>query len=163
MKFLIYLIFCISIASAYRRRSKCQETITVEDREEMAQIIFTGTVRKIYRIGTDRTSNYNAIVQLKKVIKCKLDVISADFVAVIGLGNKDMCESDVKERDTRIFLVSVLKENFFRLNSSLLRIGRDNLDMVSDAVQGKRKFKYQFSSLLKLLFRNYILQSISVM
>lgn len=143
MQFLIYIILCANFVSAFRRHV-CRETVRLEDREEMAQVIFTGTVRRIYRMGTEETEGYSALVQLKKIIKCKTDVVTDNLVAVTGLGNKMFCESDLKERDTRIFLVSVVKENYFKLNSSLLRIGRDNLDMVSDAVQGKISFNVIF-------------------
>lgn len=141
---LFYIILCVVIANAYRRPT-CKESVEFIDREEMADIIFTGTVGRIYRTGPVRTQNYSAMVQVKKVMKCKDNSITHQSVVVIGLGNKKMCHSDLKERDTRIFLVTFLKENYFRLNSSLLRINRDNMDMANAAIQGKMLLKLNFN------------------
>lgn len=133
---LFYIMLCVVVANAYRRPT-CKETVEFIDREEMADIIFTGTVGRIYRTGPVRTQNYSAMVQVKKVMKCKDNSITNQLVVVTGFGDKKICYSDLKERDTRIFLVTFLKENYFRLNSSLLRISRDNMDMANAAIQGK--------------------------
>lgn len=139
MKFLFFVTVCVAATTAYRR-SVCQESTTLKDREKLAVVIISGTVERIYRTGPDKTEDYSGMVDIKKVIKCKEDTIASKSVIVMGFGNKGMCNSDVKERDTRIFLLSVVNTNYFRLNSSLIRINRDNLDMVSAAVQGKRHY-----------------------
>lgn len=135
MNISFYIILCVVVANT-DGRSTCKESVKFTDREQMADIIFTGTVGRIYRTGPVRTQNYSAMVQVKKVMKCKDNSITIQSVVVIGFGNKKMCDSDTKEKDTRIFLVTFLKENYFRLNSSLVRMNRDNMDMVNAAIQG---------------------------
>lgn len=133
---LFYTFFYVVLVNAYKRPS-CQETVKLTNREKMADVIFTGTVERIYRTGLQRMQNYSAMVQVKKVMKCKDNLISVHSVVVTGFGNKNMCNSDLKERDTRIFFLTFIKENYFKLNSSLLRMNRDNMDMVNAAIQGK--------------------------
>lgn len=136
MKVFILITFAFCVSSAYKRRV-CRETIKIQDREEMADVIFTGTVRRIYRQGLDKSRTYNAVVQLKNVLKCKMDTIFENFIIVSGFGNKQMCDSDIKERDTRIFLVGNVDINYFKLNSSLLRVSSENLDLIAASVNGK--------------------------
>ncbi|GFS69603.1 ntA domain-containing protein [Nephila pilipes] len=114
----------------------CEETKTLNEREEIADIVFTGTVQKIYWKSPDRSLilHYNAVVLVKRVLKGDRK-LQSNAVVVSGLGNRLICQSFVKERDTRIFLVTEMDNGFLQLNSSLLRISIPNLDLIEAAIK----------------------------
>ncbi|GFY72818.1 ntA domain-containing protein [Trichonephila inaurata madagascariensis] len=116
----------------------CQETKTLNEREEQADVVFTGTVEKIYRKSPERSFilDYNAVVFVKRVLKGDRK-LQNNAVVVSGLGNRLICQSIVKERDTRIFLVTEMGNGFLQLNSSLLRISVPNLDLIDAVIKGK--------------------------
>ncbi|GBN73583.1 hypothetical protein AVEN_125450-1 [Araneus ventricosus] len=116
----------------------CEETETLNERQERADVIFTGTVQRIYRKSPTRSFilDYNAMVFVKRVLKGDKK-LQNNAVVVSGLGNRLICHSVVKERDTRIFLVSQIEDGFLRLNSSLLRMSIPNLDILDAVIKGK--------------------------
>ncbi|GIY22620.1 ntA domain-containing protein [Caerostris extrusa] len=117
----------------------CKETETLNEREERADVIFTGTVQKIYRKSPDRSFilDYNAVVLVKRVLKGDKK-LQNNAVVVAGLGSRLICHSVVKERDTRIFLVIETENGFLKLNSSVLRISIPNLDIMDAVIKGKK-------------------------
>ncbi|GFQ84019.1 ntA domain-containing protein [Trichonephila clavata] len=116
----------------------CEETKTLNEREEQADVVFTGTVEKIYRKSPDRSFilDYNAVVFVKRVLKGDRK-LQNNAVVVSGLGNRLICQGIVKERDTRIFLVTEMDNGFLQLNSSLLRISIPNLDLIDAVIKGE--------------------------
>ncbi|GFW86498.1 ntA domain-containing protein [Trichonephila clavipes] len=95
-------------------------------------MVFTGTVEKLYR---SRSSTYRGVVKVKRVVKGDSS-FSDNTVIVEGFGDPNICHSDVRERDTRIFLVSLLDNGHLRLNSSVVRVTVSNLDKAVEAVKG---------------------------
>ncbi|XP_054715535.1 agrin-like [Uloborus diversus] len=131
MKVLIYFVLffiMMNISQARRRRSQnCREKMDYN-----SDLVFTGTVERIYR---SRAELYRGIVKVKRVFKG--DASFADNTVIVeGFGNENLCNSDVRERDTRIFLVSISKNGHLRLNSSVVRVTVSNLERTVSAVRG---------------------------
>ncbi|KAF8794354.1 Agrin like protein [Argiope bruennichi] len=124
------ILLTIQYVSPRRRRSQnCREKM-----DQSASMVFTGTVEKIYR---SRSATYRGVVKVKRVVKG--DTSFADNTVIVeGFGDPNICHSDVRERDTRIFLVSLLDNGHLRLNSSVVRVTVSNLDK---AVAGRGKGK----------------------
>jgi len=57
-------------------------------------------------------------------------------VLVAGIGDRDICNSEARKYDTRIFLVSRSNIGQLRLNSSLVRISLSNIERTEAAVNG---------------------------
>jgi len=58
-------------------------------------------------------------------------------VLVAGIGDREICNSEARKYDTRIFLVSRSSNGQLRLNSSLVRISLSNIERTEAAVNGK--------------------------
>ncbi|GFT11739.1 ntA domain-containing protein [Nephila pilipes] len=106
--------------------------------DHTASMVFTGTVEKLYR---SRSTTYRGVVKVKRVVKGDSS-FSDNTVIVEGFGDPTICHSDVRERDTRIFLVSLLENGHLRLNSSVVRVTVSNLDKAVEAVRGKSDLLY---------------------
>lgn len=133
---------------ARRRQRKCHDE-SLETRENLADIIFTGTVVKTHRDLVPRgrgprsasKGTYKAEIQIKRLMKGDLS-FNNQVVLVDGFGNPRVCHSNVKERDTRIFMVNeILHSNYshpiLKLNSSMVRVTIQNLEKTIAAVRGK--------------------------
>ncbi|XP_013793867.1 agrin-like, partial [Limulus polyphemus] len=134
MRFVLFVaIVLLSVPSKVhlrRRRSYCRE-VTLEEREELANMVFTGTVERLYRTRSDV---YRGSVRIKRMIKGD-DNLVENTVIVDGFGDPHICFSDVRERDTRIFMVSQLSNGYLRLNSSIIRV---NIRTLNRAVSAAR-------------------------
>lgn len=132
------LILVLLLTTTPTTTRRCTENVPLTDREDLADTIFTGTVQKIYRKTPNRNviNEYNAMVLVKRVLKGDRQ-LQDHTVVVGGLGDRGICQSDVRERDTRIFLVGETESGHLRLNSSLLRMSILNLDVVTAAVNGE--------------------------
>lgn len=107
---------------------------SLEDREEMANVVLTGTLKKIHSPRNDGT--YDADVRIRRVIKG--DISSRiSVLRVEGFGNKNICRNTAKEKDTRIFMINKSPSGHFILNSSLVKVTLRNLDLVQAACRGK--------------------------
>ena len=133
----------------------CKEE-SIERREQYAQVIFTGTVRRLYddymNVGL-----YKAQVEIKRILKGS-DVINRlpgvypetndiyypwtrRLVIVNGIGDPDVCRSLVRKYDTRIFMTTEVKgHRELKLNSSLIRLTLDNIDHTVAAIRGKSSY-----------------------
>ncbi|GIX75524.1 ntA domain-containing protein [Caerostris extrusa] len=103
-------------------------------------MVFTGTVEKLYR---SRSATYRGVVKVKRVVKGDSS-FSDNTVIVEGFGDPNICHSDVRERDTRIFLVTLLDNGHLRLNSSVVRVTVSNLDKAVAAVKGELRILIAF-------------------
>jgi len=113
---------------------RCQETQSLDQRENAADIVFSGRIAKI---EPRRNASYSCLVQIYRVMKGKelmsdiLDLALTtrhfyrNIVKVGGFGSpKILCNSQhLTEGDIRIFLVGADSEGKLSLNSSLIRIG----------------------------------------
>ncbi|XP_061196854.1 uncharacterized protein LOC133205128 [Saccostrea echinata] len=119
----------------------------VEAREEMADVVLTGTVRKKSRDPRNRNL-YSANVEVKRVMKGKerlfevkgLTSVRGRMVTVRGFGDPGICESDVRVFDTRILMLTFEDGVTLRLNSSVIRLSLRTLNRVEYAVRGKRHY-----------------------
>uniref|UniRef100_A0A4W6CBM3 Agrin n=1 Tax=Lates calcarifer TaxID=8187 RepID=A0A4W6CBM3_LATCA len=129
--------------------ASCPEK-NLEDREEEANIVLTGTVDEI--INMDPVHNtYSCKVRVWRYLKGKSNVNreilldGGNKVMIGGFGNPGICDNQVATGDTRIFFLNPAPEsmgpehkNELMLNSSLMRITLRNLEDVEHCVEGKQ-------------------------
>ncbi|XP_041860203.1 agrin isoform X2 [Melanotaenia boesemani] len=128
--------------------ASCPEK-NLEDREEEANVVLTGTVDEI--INMDPVHNtYSCKVRVWRYIKGKSNINQEIFldggnkVMIGGFGNPGICDNQVATGDTRIFFLNPSTEsmgpehkNELMLNSSLMRITLRNLEEVEHCVENK--------------------------
>lgn len=127
-------------ARIHGHKYKCLSDVNVEAREKMADVVLSGRVMSVYRDSTGST--YQASIFIYRVMKGEAILASLfDFdveqerrfykriVPVSGFGNSKICDSDVTEKDTRIFLLSYSYDDNLTLSSSLVRIGIRTLQL----------------------------------
>ncbi|KAM4563522.1 agrin isoform 2-T2 [Odontesthes bonariensis] len=121
----------------------------LEDREEEANIVLTGTVDEI--INMDPVHNtYSCKVRVWRYLKGKSNVNreilldGGNKVMIGGFGNPGICDNQVATGDTRIFFLNPAPESMgpehkseLMLNSSLMRITLRNLENVEQCVEDK--------------------------
>uniref|UniRef100_A0A672JG54 Agrin n=1 Tax=Salarias fasciatus TaxID=181472 RepID=A0A672JG54_SALFA len=119
----------------------------LEDREEEANIVLTGTVDEI--INVDPVHNtYSCKVRVWRYLKGKSNVNreilldGGNKVMIGGFGNPGICDNQVATGDTRIFFLNPATaalgpehKNELMLNSSLMRITLRNLEDVEHCVE----------------------------
>nr|XP_019944747.1 PREDICTED: agrin isoform X1 [Paralichthys olivaceus] len=121
----------------------------LEDREEEANVVLTGTVDEI--INMDPVHNtYSCKVRVWRYLKGKSNVNreilldGGNKVMIGGFGNPGICDNQVATGDTRIFFLNPALDsmgpehkNELMLNSSLMRITLRNLEDVEHCVEDK--------------------------
>ncbi|XP_061623301.1 agrin isoform X4 [Phyllopteryx taeniolatus] len=121
----------------------------LEDREEEANVVLTGTVDEI--INVDPVHNtYSCKVRVWRYLKGKTSINreilldGGNKVMIGGFGNAGICDNQVATGDTRIFFLNPAPEfmgpehkNELMLNSSLMRITLRNLEDVEHCVEDK--------------------------
>lgn len=119
----------------------CNEDPLVR-REDRADVIVTGLVDKIVR--EPRKAMYKCEVKVVRVFKGAetlhngiTPVLQEDKIMVGGFGDPNICSNTVLEGDTKILLLGVDSKGHLSLNSSLLTITYNNLEIVEGAVHGK--------------------------
>ncbi|XP_074537272.1 agrin isoform X10 [Halichoeres trimaculatus] len=131
-----------------RSGASCPEK-DLEDREEEANIVLTGTVDEI--INMDPVHNtYSCKVRVWRYLKGKTSVNreilldGGNKVMIGGFGNPGICDNQVATGDTRIFFLNTAPKsmgpehkNELMLNSSLMRITLRNLEDVEHCVEDK--------------------------
>ncbi|XP_058265009.1 agrin isoform X4 [Hemibagrus wyckioides] len=130
-------------------QASCPEK-KLEEREEEANIVLTGTVEEI--LNMDPVHNtYSCKVRVWRYLKGKT-MVNGDIlldggnkVMIGGFGDPDICDNQVATGDTRIFFVNLAPEymwpghkNELMLNSSLMRITLRNLEEVELCVEDHR-------------------------
>ncbi|XP_054869235.1 agrin isoform X8 [Amphiprion ocellaris] len=129
--------------------ASCPEK-NLEDREEEANIVLTGTVDEI--INMDPVHNtYSCKVRVWRYLKGKSNVNreilldGGNRVMIGGFGNPGICDNQVATGDTRIFFLNPASEsmgpehkNELMLNSSLMRITLRNLEDVEHCVEAHK-------------------------
>ncbi|TSN03428.1 Agrin [Bagarius yarrelli] len=127
-------------------RANCPEK-KLEEREEEANIVLTGTVEEI--LNMDPVHNtYSCKVRVWRYLKGKTMVNGeilldgGNKVMIGGFGDPDICDNQVATGDTRIFFVNLAQKHMrpvqeyeLMLNSSLMRITLRNLEEVELCVE----------------------------
>ena len=144
--------WCISLAvialggvtsERYVYRHRCVEK-ALEDREEQANVVLTGTVRQLMN-DYEHPYQMKGEIEIKRVMKGNGVVNSVPtmhihhhkkMVMVDGFGDPHICDSRVHAHDTRIFLLNRGRNGMLRLNSSLVRLSLNNLQRTGAAVRG---------------------------
>nr|XP_057941190.1 agrin isoform X4 [Doryrhamphus excisus] len=122
----------------------------LEDREEEANIVLTGTVDEI--INMDPVHNtYSCKVRVWRYLKGKTSINreilldGGNKVMIVGFGNPGVCDNQVATGDTRIFFLNpapvsmgLEHKNALMLNSSLMRITLRNLEDVEHCVEAHK-------------------------
>ncbi|XP_030277766.1 agrin isoform X9 [Sparus aurata] len=142
------LVAGLLVALWQRCAASCPEK-DLEDREEEANIVLTGTVDEI--INMDPVHNtYSCKVRVWRYLKGKSNVNreilldGGNKVMIGGFGNPGICDNQVATGDTRIFFLNPSPQsmgpehkNELMLNSSLMRITLRNLEDVEHCVEDK--------------------------
>ncbi|RVE70132.1 hypothetical protein OJAV_G00061420 [Oryzias javanicus] len=123
----------------------------LEDREEEANVVLTGTVDEIINVDPVHHT-YSCKVRVWRYLKGKSNVNrqilldGGNKVMIGGFGNPRICDNQVSTGDTRIFFLNSAPEavgpehkNELMLNSSLMRITLRNLEDVEHCVEGERE------------------------
>uniref|UniRef100_A0A3B4WSB6 Agrin n=1 Tax=Seriola lalandi dorsalis TaxID=1841481 RepID=A0A3B4WSB6_SERLL len=148
------LLAGLLVALWQRCAASCPEK-DLEDREEEANIVLTGTVDEI--INMDPVHNtYSCKVRVWRYLKGKSNVNreilldGGNKLMIGGFGNPGICDNQVATGDTRIFFLNPAPEsmgpehkNELMLNSSLMRITLRNLEDVEHCVEGKQPVSYK--------------------
>uniref|UniRef100_A0A3Q3QEC3 Agrin n=1 Tax=Monopterus albus TaxID=43700 RepID=A0A3Q3QEC3_MONAL len=148
------LLAGLLVALWQRCAASCPEK-DLEDREEEANIVLTGTVDEI--INVDPVHNtYSCKVRVWRYLKGKSNINreilldGGNKVMIGGFGNPGICDNQVATGDTRIFFLNLAPEsmgpehkNELMLNSSLMRITLRNLEDVEHCVEGKQSVCYK--------------------
>uniref|UniRef100_A0AAQ4RDA0 Agrin n=1 Tax=Gasterosteus aculeatus aculeatus TaxID=481459 RepID=A0AAQ4RDA0_GASAC len=143
------LLAGLLVALWHRCSAGCPER-DLENREEEANIVLTGTVDEI--INLDPVHNtYSCKVRVWRYLKGKSNVNQeilldgGNKLMIGGFGNPGICDNQVATGDTRIFFLNPALEamgpehkNELMLNSSLMRITLRNLEDVEHCVEGKQ-------------------------
>ncbi|XP_067381825.1 agrin isoform X9 [Channa argus] len=143
------LLAGLLVALWQRCAAGCPEK-DLEDREEEANIVLTGTVDEI--INVDPVHNtYSCKVRVWRYLKGKSNVNreilldGGNKVMIGGFGNPRICDNQVATGDTRIFFLNPAPEsmgpeykNELMLNSSLMRITLRNLEDVEHCVEAHK-------------------------
>uniref|UniRef100_A0A3B3DND2 Agrin n=1 Tax=Oryzias melastigma TaxID=30732 RepID=A0A3B3DND2_ORYME len=121
----------------------------LEDREEEANVVLTGTVDEIINVDPVHHT-YSCKVRVWRYLKGKSNVNrqilldGGNKVMIGGFGNPRICDNQVSTGDTRIFFLNSAPEaedpehkNELMLNSSLMRITLRNLEDVEHCVEDK--------------------------
>uniref|UniRef100_A0A8B9J6Z1 Agrin n=1 Tax=Astyanax mexicanus TaxID=7994 RepID=A0A8B9J6Z1_ASTMX len=121
----------------------------LEEREEEANIVLTGTVEEIMNMDPVHNT-YSCKVRVWRYLKGKTMVNGevlldgGNKVMIGGFGDPGICDNQVATGDTRIFFVNLAPEymwpahkNELMLNSSLMRITLRNLEEVELCVEDK--------------------------
>lgn len=114
------------------RAPLCPDQLTLVERREQANLIFTGRVEWLQgrRMTVSRHSagpeGVTGGVMVKRVFKGPAR-FAGQVVEVMGLGRWGVCNSLARVKDTKIFLTTLDDEGRVRLNSSLVRLTLKNL------------------------------------
>ncbi|XP_060914527.1 agrin isoform X4 [Labrus mixtus] len=122
----------------------------LEDREEEANVVLTGTVDEITNMDPVHNT-YSCKVRVWRYLKGKSNVNREILLAggnklmIGGFGNPGICDNHVSTGDTRIFFLNPASKsmgpehkNELMLNSSLMRITLRNLEDVEHCVEAHK-------------------------
>uniref|UniRef100_A0A8C7Y7Y2 Agrin n=1 Tax=Oryzias sinensis TaxID=183150 RepID=A0A8C7Y7Y2_9TELE len=142
------LLFLLVLQPAALCAASCPER-ELEDREEEANVVLTGTVDEIINVDPVHHT-YSCKVRVWRYLKGKSNVNrqilldGGNKVMIGGFGNPRICDNQVSTGDTRIFFLNPAPEsaapehkNELMLNSSLMRITLRNLEDVEHCVEDK--------------------------
>lgn len=135
MRLLIALAMVFWTSSLATRQSCYDSTQSLSTAVEHVQLIVTGTVVRV-TVDVDKDWLLTGVVRVKRVIKGVELIGSQRQLTVFGFGEPAICDSFAHRSDTKIFLL-VQRNSSLYLNSSLVPITLNNLDVVNAAVAGK--------------------------
>lgn len=126
--------------------SVCPDRLSLNEREEMSNLVFTGRIESLpggrrvvsrHMVGAEGVAGD---VRVKRVFKGGVAAggdLAGQVVRVEGLGRWDVCNSLARVRDTKIFLTNIDHQGRIHLNSSLVRLTLQALRATAKAVSGK--------------------------
>ncbi|XP_074654555.1 agrin-like [Tubulanus polymorphus] len=143
---IISLICLVTIGECRRRRTakNCKEKDNLAHREQIANVVMTGTVKELYGFVRTGGGSYMGEVEVKRIMKgenyieklpTKMSHRRRKMIMVEGFGDPDICVSDVHKYDTRIFLLKDLGNGHLRLNGSIIRMTLRNIDLTEALVK----------------------------
>lgn len=124
----------------------------VEQRENQAAVILTGTVRALYQ-DEQHPQLMRAEVEIKRVMKGERVLATlpqppwqrlrtdspflSRVVMVAGLGDPRICKNKARLHDSRIFLLNKAPNGELTLNSSLIPLSLNTIDRADAAVNSE--------------------------
>jgi hypothetical protein len=137
--FLFCLICIITTRIDARIRYKVRTRPECRDKgprriDEMPQVVLTGFVEQLYPSDGDDT--YSGSVMIKRVMRGQQS-LENNRVTIGGFGTQGYCYSNVRKRDTWIFLLNQVSDGSFKLNSTLLKVTLPNLDRINAIIKGR--------------------------
>lgn len=141
-------ILLISIWDLSVSKKICSENV-LEKREEIANIVISGTVKQLMPDKIHKNM-YKGEIEIKRIFKGNGEIHNRTYnvikrgpngrsmVMIEGFGDPHICESVVRKFDTRIFLLNKGENGDLKLNSSIVRLTLTNLERTYAAVEGKR-------------------------
>lgn len=129
---------------AHRKRECLEQPL--DDRVRHADVIFTGTIRRL-EPDSNNPESMLATVEVKRFIKGDEQDSSSKSVTLSGIGDDSpgVCQNWARRQDSWIFLASQPRAGasdvigVLRLNSSLVRMTLDNIDNIEAAVRRYEK------------------------
>ncbi|XP_071840529.1 agrin-like isoform X4 [Apostichopus japonicus] len=129
---------CLSMVVITKSTTSCNED-SLMNREGRADVILSGLVDKVVR--EPQKPVYKCEVKVVRVFKGAealhngiSPVMQEEKIMVGGFGDPAICSNTVHEGDTKILLLGVDKKGHLFLNSSLLTITYNNLEVVDGIV-----------------------------
>lgn len=110
--------------------------------EDLSQVVLHGIVDEVYM--TDNGADYKASVNVTRVMK-GYDSLEGTTIIVTGfnssaLSGSQVCPSNVKPKDTMIYLLDQIGDKIFSLNTTIISMNLNNLDKIN-ALALKEPFK----------------------
>ncbi|ESO90469.1 hypothetical protein LOTGIDRAFT_123226 [Lottia gigantea] len=121
--------------------------LALETREEMANVVITGTVKEVM-LDSKGGGMYKGEVEVKRILKDRANLVPkvANFedpvshhkmIMIEGFGDPHICDSEIRRHDTKIFLLNPNGNGELKLNSSIVPVTLINLDYTDAVVKGK--------------------------
>lgn len=130
--------------------SACPDRLTLDDRKEQANFIFTGRIewlaggRTFVSRHTVGAEGVTGGVRVKRVLKGQQSQ-AGQMIQVNGLGGSHVCNSRARVKDTKIFFTTRDHRGRVDIKSSLVRLTLKNLRTTSRAVAGKSSLGLHFA------------------
>lgn len=146
---IVFTLMCMDVEARVRfkirTKPECREK-GPRRTDELPQVVFTGFVEQLYP-SEDDGETYSGSVVVKRVFRGKPSLQSTR-VTVGGFGTPGLCHSNVRKRDTWIFLLNPISEGFLKLNTTLLKVTLPNLDRINALVKGIIQYYYPLNHII---------------
>lgn len=137
---ILLIVISVSIISEGRLRYKLRKRPECRDKgprrhEDLPDVVLTGFVQQIYH-SYESGEIYSGSILVKRVLKGPKR-LEDNQITVNGFGDTELCHSNIRKRDTWLFLLTDVPGGAMKLNGTLLKVSLQNLDRLNALVKGK--------------------------